>query len=208
MWNGATPSLKARPATTNTRPNTRKRAGRRRSPHARDVRDLGRCRACRWRRRSSTCRRAAGPRTARRARSTSSPPRWRAPSRGCSATSAYRHSDISSSPRNSVRKLLALIITIMPSSENSSSVKNSPRSSPRSTQIAGASRPAPPTPRRSTPASARAPAKSATNRPLKSTRSAAASDSRSHEERGSDAQRRAARLRQPVGRRAGRSSFE
>ncbi len=51
-----------------------------------------------------------------------------------SATIAYRHSDISSRPRYMVRKLLALIMTIMPSSENSSRVRNSPRSRPRSTR--------------------------------------------------------------------------
>ena len=38
-----------------------------------------------------------------------------------SATIAYRHSDSSSRPRYRVRKLLALAITIMPSSANSSS---------------------------------------------------------------------------------------
>jgi len=51
-----------------------------------------------------------------------------------SATNAYRHSDSSSRPRYTLRKLLALIITIMPSSANSSSARNSPRSRPRSSR--------------------------------------------------------------------------
>ena len=48
------------------------------------------------------------------------------PESRCSATIAYSDSDSSSRPRYSVRKWLADTITIMPSSANSASTKNSP----------------------------------------------------------------------------------
>ena len=51
-----------------------------------------------------------------------------------SATMAYRHRDSSSSPMYTVRKLLADISTIMPSSAKRSSVRNSPFINPRSSR--------------------------------------------------------------------------
>src|SRR3989338_10571692 len=127
MWNGTTPSLKARQETTNTRPNTSRFLS-----AAPDWIDL-----------------ATAPSSSEPVapynmdipysnRPEASAPRMKyfiaasvamAESR-CNATIAYRLSDNSSKPRYRVRKWLAEIITIMPSVANSASTMNSPLNRP------------------------------------------------------------------------------
>ena len=92
MWYGTAPSLNAMPETTNTSPNSS--SVRLPCPRQRRLARRGRCRASRSRRRSSTCRRAACPTPARRARSTSSPPRSARSTSRCIATIAYSDSDM------------------------------------------------------------------------------------------------------------------
>src|SRR3989338_3325302 len=128
MWNGTTPSLNARPETTNTRPNTSRSLSAAPDLIASDT--------------APSSSEPVAPYSMDMpysSRPEASAPRMKyfiaasvatAESR-CNATIAYRLSDSTSRPRYRVRKWLAEIITIMPSVANSASTMNSPLNRPR-----------------------------------------------------------------------------
>jgi hypothetical protein len=132
MWKGTAPSLKARPATTKTMPKTSTSLLMR--PAGDLLEDLG-SPASRWRRTSSTGRRAGSRWPARRARSTSSPPRW--PPRGRGAARSAHTATGSSVPGRGRRPGSCWPSTSprCPAATNSDSVKNSPLSMSRAASV-------------------------------------------------------------------------